>query len=191
MATVHSYTTLVRDIELDQTVEVATISLDALADRDLADAIAAGKFDEAAAVIHDLVHHEAGTTLDVRLVDEIVTASADDFVRRLAAVLPTGSIDDAERAWRQPTEADHPLVHLVGELLSATVLIEQSDAAAITAAGAVGTAVVGAQGAVLVAVIHAGAVSGGLVLLVSPVGLVAVGVGSFYLTYRLIRRRRG
>jgi hypothetical protein len=86
-----------------------------------------------------------------------------------------------------PEEA---LSSFVDDILGAPVLFEQSDAAAIAAAGAVGAAVVGAEGYVLAALVTAGQIGGVAVLIATPVGLVILGVGAAYVTWRLFRHRR-
>ncbi len=185
------YASFVADRDTGLGVEIATMALDSLADTGLAELISQGYIGDAAGVVNDIAADGPDYERWVEVVPtEPGALSPEQLPGRLAAVLSAPDVGAAAFSWSAPLPADDPATLLVAELLRVTVLAEHSDAAAMSAAGAVGAAAVAAEASVMVAVIHAGAVAGGLVLVVSPLGIVAVGIGAAALTHRLLTRRR-
>jgi hypothetical protein len=191
MSTRFSYTTSARHLESGLTLQVATVHMDALADPGLASLLREGAFGTAAEIISAM----SGPDGEVQVIP--VAGPSEDgwserLVERIAAVVTTESSEAAEAAWRGPERLNpgEGLIAALAEILeTAEVLIEQSDPHAAKAAGAIAAAAAAGQAGVLVAAVNAGLLTGGVVLIVSPVSIIAVGVGAGWLVYRLIAGR--
>jgi hypothetical protein len=187
----HAYTTLVTDGGTGLAASVGTISLEALGDEDLADLIRFGRGARFLDQLRDLPDEDGDLRLEAVLVDEgdSVALTPQQFPGRVAAVIGRGdSLQAAVEAWHRPFVTREALDFAIG-LLESTVLAEHSEAAAMAAAGAVGAAFAGAVGSVFVAPVSAGQF-GLVILIASPAGIVLVGAGAAYLTWRLLRSKR-
>ena len=118
------------------------------------------------------------------------TLTPEEFARRVAAVLTANSVEEAADAWNRPLGLDDPRTQFAVSLLESTVLAEYSEAQAKKAAGAVGAASATAAGGVLVAAITVGQLTGAAILIASPIGIVVVGAGAAFVTYRFLRGKR-
>ncbi len=185
-----AYVTFLRDENSDTRAEAATLPLDALADQELAAWLRDGQLGMFLDGLISPVEDDEEVLRAVRVDVESSTLLSGSLRVLLGAAVGATDLSDALiriEANKGPEEA---LSSFVDDILGAPVLFEQSDAAAIAAAGAVGAAVVGAEGYVLAALVTAGQIGGVAVLIATPVGLVILGVGAAYVTWRLFRHRR-
>jgi hypothetical protein len=200
MAAVHAYATFVSDSDTGIAASVGTINLEALADQELAHALISEKPDADAFIrgLGELSGENGEPELRVKRVylPDNFSPTSDGFLFQISAVLSTDNLDDAVSAWYSgelPDGASRVSPEFAVSLLESTVLAEYSDAAAKTAAGAVGVACAGGATKVVVALVAAGAVGagGGVALLIAaPVGIVLLGVGATAVTYRLFTHKR-
>ncbi len=193
MAVMHGYATLVADSDSATAASVGTIELQAIADRELADMLSRGGYDDFISGLSRLPGANGEPDLQVvRLaLPDSSLLTAEDLPRRVGAVLGTDELAKAAVAWETLPPEDAALTEFARELLDSTVLAEHSDAAAMTAAGAVGAAAAGGAAHVVVAVVAAGSVGGVTILIAGPVGVVVLGVAAAAITFRLLTRKRG
>jgi hypothetical protein len=192
MAVTHAYTTFVEDNGNPAlTASVGTISPAALADEGLATALRNGNYAAFLSGLTELPGQNGQTDLRVLPVNAPPsTLTPEEFARRVAAVLTANSVEEAADAWNSPLGPNDPRTQFAVSLLESTVLAEYSEARAQKAAGAVGAASATAAGGVLVAAITAGQLTGAAILIASPIGIVVVGAGAAFFTYRFVRGKR-
>jgi hypothetical protein len=192
MAVVHGYVTLVADSDTANAASIGTISLQALAEQDLADMLRAADYDGFISGLSQLFSENGEPELQVvrlNLPDSSLLTSAE-FPHRVGAVLDTDQLEEAVAAWYNPQAHGDTLTDFAVSLLESTVLAEYSDAAAMAAAGAVGAASMGGSATVVAALVSAGSVGGVAILIAGPVGVVVLGVAATVITFRLLTRKR-
>lgn len=181
MTTAHGYTTIVRDIESERTLEASTISLDALADQELAASIREGSRYPALDLFSKITDSPftAFELPDVEGEREVTP-------QQLASIF-SHDFDQAEQAWMEPRAADSEIA-FAEQLLDAMVLAEHSDAHAMKPAKHIGVALAGSGTTILTTAMLSGIVTTGTVVAFSSVGIVVVAVGAPYLLYRLLTK---
>ncbi len=191
MAIGHAFVTFVQDQETGRAAAVGTVSLDSLADQRLAGLLRDGYSSDFLGGLGDLEGETGAAPLEVTRVDIPAAAlGTDELVMLVGAVLGANDMPEALASLARRGEPEQTMSTFVREVLAATVLVEHSDAAAMAAAGAVGAAAASAEGTVVAAIVTAGHIGGVALLIASPVGIVIVGVGAAYATWRLLTHRR-
>ena len=175
---------------------VGSISLDALGEPELAEAIRAGNADDTEALVKRLIELDG---YDVELQREASGAFGVEqlrsLVRTMLASIPAGAAAGAAAGpWDVVADFSGDDVRIdaaVDEILGSTVLAEYSDAEARTAAATVGKATAAPVGAVTVAAITAAHVGGAALLIAGTGGIVliaAVPIGASLLVYHFLKK---
>lgn len=192
MAAVRAYTTMVRDQASTTQAEVGTLAIEALADADLARLLKDRDFAGFLRGVGELGGESGAPPLEVvdMSLDPQNLLQADELRVLFGAVLSAESLDDARRRWDIHEMPKDDFGQYVDEILYSAVLVEHSDAAPATVAAAVGAAAATAEGTFAVALVSAAHVGGVALIVAGPVGIVVVGVGAAYATWRLLTHRR-
>lgn len=182
-----SYVTLV-DQE-DYSAAVGTIALEALGDPRVGELVAHSEFGALAEVVAELVGADAAVQL---LPTTSAPLEGDELRSLVGSALGAESIEAGLSRMRDLSTGDQPFDPFVDALLASTVLAEHSEAAAMTAAGAVGAATAGGTGSYMAALVT-GAHFSGVVLLIAGTGGVVVIAGAAlataWLTWRFLSHR--
>jgi AcrR family transcriptional regulator len=172
---------------------VGSISLDALGEPELAEAIRARNADDTEALVKRLIELDG---YDVELRREasgpLGVEQLRSLVRTMLASIPAGTAAGPSDAVTDFHGDDVRIDAAVDEILGSTVLAEYSDAEARTAAATVGKATAAPVGAVTVAAITA-AHLGGAALLIAGTGgialIAAVPIGASLLVYHFLKKQ--
>jgi hypothetical protein len=197
---------MVSDVETGLTLDIATIQLDSLADREMADLIRNGLSAEHASTVLNEFFGPQGITIAeaTDIVIPTLGEGTEDYVKESVG-------HDVSTFLSRTRNIDERNVRaLVDELFEATVLAEHSLPralkgkgavfAAITAAGGAGTAAAHGLSGVMIAVVHSGGLAGtgAAVMLFGPAGIVVIGAGAAaglvgtaaWFTYKLLTHSR-
>jgi hypothetical protein len=193
MSTRFSYSTSAHHVESGLNLQIATVHLGSISDPRLASALREGALGTAAEMMSALSGPDGQMNV-IPVANRGDDAWAERWVERITAVVLTDSSSyAAEAAWRESqfSKPSESWTAAVSELLeTAEVLIEQSDPHAAAAAAAIGAAAATGSAGVLVAGVSAGLFTGGVVLIATPLSIIAVGAGAGWLVYRLIAGRQ-
>ena len=172
---------------------VGSISLDALGDPELAEVIRNADADGTEALVQRLIGLD-GYDVEVRreASGAFEAEQLRSLVRTMLASIPAGTATGPSDGVADFHGDDIRIDAAVAEILGSTVLAEYSDAAARTAAAAVGAVTAAPVGAVTVAMLSA-AHLGGAALLIAGTGgiavIAAVPVGATLLVYHFLKKR--
>jgi hypothetical protein len=172
---------------------VGSISLDALGEPELAEAIRAGDADRTEALVQRLIELDG---YDVELRREasgpLEVEQLRSLVRTMLTSIPAGMAVGPSDAVADFHGDDLRIDAAVDEILGSTVLAEYSDAEARTAAATVGKATAAPVGAVTVAALTAAHLGGAALLIAGTGGIAvvaAVPIGAALLVYHFLKKQ--